>query len=459
MLQDNLASGTDLGSEIDEWADQGLRVLLFTCQSDITPLCDADGSPRLPTNLTPLAVISLSDELRPEAESTLKGFAEAGIQLKIISGDNPGTVAALARQAGLAGEFKVISGPDLDTLNDYEFAQAAEENTIFGRITPQQKEKLVDALRANGHYVAMIGDGVNDVLSLKKAQIGIAMQSGSQATRGVADIVLLNDSFAALPPAFQEGQRIINGMQDIMRLFLTRVVYQALIIIGVAIIGLGFPFTPVNTSLLSLFTVGIPTMALAAWSRPGTPARGLIRSVIHFVLPAAFTLAMVGLGIYCFYYITVFTGIVGSASINSIKDAAALEAARGMPINQIVANAEAQASSIAQTVLTTLITVGGLLLVIFVEPPTRAWVGGDEYSGDWRPTILAVVLLLIYGVIMLIPDLRTFFELAQLNLKDYTIIGITLVAWAFGLRFIWRARLFDRFLGLNEYLPKSLQQG
>jgi cation-transporting ATPase E len=459
MLQDNLAAGTDRGNELAEWAEQGLRVLLFACQPETTPLFDASGSPQLPNNLTALGIISLTDELRPEAEHTLKGFAEAGIRLKIISGDNPDTVAALAKQAGLSGDFKVISGPELDTLSDYEFSQAAEDNTIFGRITPQQKEKLVDALRANGHYVAMIGDGVNDVLSLKKAQIGVAMQSGSQATRGVADIVLLNDSFAALPPAFQEGQRIINGMQDIMRLFLTRVVYQALIIVGVAIIGLGFPFTPVNTSLLSLFTVGIPTMALAAWSRPGPPARGLIRSVIHFVLPASFMLAMVGLGLYSFYYITVFTGIVGASSINSIKEAAALEAARGIPINQIVADAEAQASSIAQTVLTTLITVGGLLLVIFVEPPTRAWVGGDEYSGDWRPTILAVALILIYGAIMLVPALRTFFELAQLNLKDYAIIGVLLVAWGFALRFIWRARLFDRFLGLNDYLPKSLKQG
>src|SRR5207253_9378539 len=137
-----------------------------------------------------------------------------------------------------------------------QFAQVANEATIFGRITPQQKEQLVRTLRKQGHYVAMIGDGVNDVLSLKQAQLAIAMHSGSQATRGVADIVLLDDSFAVLPTALQEGRRIIGGMQDVMRLVLTHTFYIALLIIAAAIVQVAFPTTPKLRSVVTLLTVG-----------------------------------------------------------------------------------------------------------------------------------------------------------------------------------------------------------
>jgi cation-transporting P-type ATPase E len=417
MLLPRLQAGADLPTETYEWADKGFRVLLFAYHPDVTPLQDSLGLPQLPPDLTPLGVISFSDELRPEAEATLKGFAETGIRLKIISGDNPQTVAALAKQAGLSADIRVVAGPDLDEMTDEQFSQSADESTVFGRITPQQKEKLVDVLRGRGNYVAMIGDGVNDVLSLKKAQIGIAMQSGSQATRGVADIVLLNDSFAALPPAFREGQRIINGMEDIMRLFLSRVVYQALIIIGAAIMGLAFPITPVHMSLLSLFTVGIPTLFLAAWSRPGKPKERLMFSVMNFVLPAGITLFVLGLGIYVAY---------------------------------LLANNGADALGLARTVLTTLTTFGGLLLILFAEPPTSFWTTApDDHTSDWRPAIVAFVLGIIYIIIMLLPGLRDFFELSPLRLVDYGIIAVALVAWIFILRYIWRAHIFPRFLRLK----------
>jgi cation-transporting P-type ATPase E len=438
---------------IRAWSDQGLRVLLFAYRPEVTPLYRDDEQPQLPSNLIPMGVVSFSDELRPEAESTLKGFAQAGINLKIISGDNPHTVAALAKQAGLSGDVHVVSGTELDRMSAAEFAETAEASTIFGRITPQQKERLVDTLRARGHYVAMIGDGVNDVLSLKKAQIGIAMQSGSQATRGVADIVLLNDSFAALPPAFQEGQRIVNGMLDIMRLFLSRVVYQTLIIIAVAIIGAGFPITPVHQSLLSLFTVGIPTLALAAWSRPGAPAGRLIEGVIRFILPAGVSLAVVGVGLYLLYYVSVFTASAGTSTIHleslSSDQISALETTRGMSIHDIAMAAQNDAQTIARTVLTTVTTIGGLLLIVFVEPPTRFWTAGDVVSGDWRPTIMAGILLAIYIAIMLVPGLRDFFELAALDARDWAVIAVTVAVWTLAVRFIWQARLFDRFLRMG----------
>jgi cation-transporting ATPase E len=182
----------------------------------------------------------------------------------------------------------------------------AEETTVFGRITPQQKERLVRVLRARGHYVAMIGDGVNDVLSLKQANLGIAMQGGSQAARGVADLILLNDSFAALPDAFREGQRIVSGMRDILKLFLTRVLYVALLIGALAVVQAGFPLAPKHSALLSLFVVGLPTLALAAWARPSAaPLGSLLGMVLRFAVPAAATLTVAGLGVYLGHFLVV----------------------------------------------------------------------------------------------------------------------------------------------------------
>src|SRR5919107_376708 len=206
--------------------------------------------------------LGFTDELRPNVDKALNGFRDAGIALKVISGDNPETVAALARQAGLSGDVQLVSGLDLDGMDESQFTEAAERSTVFGRVTPEQKQRLVEALRGNGHYVAMTGDGVNDVLSLKQANLGIAMQSGSQATRGVADIVLTNDSFAVLPHAITEGQRIIAGMQNVLKLFLSRTFFLALLIIAVAMVGT-FPFSPRQSALLSFLTAGIPAAAPA----------------------------------------------------------------------------------------------------------------------------------------------------------------------------------------------------
>ena len=187
------------------------------------------GEPHLP-KLKPLGLISLQNELRPLAAETLAEFANLGIQLKILSGDNPDTVAALAKQAGLDNP-KAISGSKLTGMDTAELAETVEETAIFGRMNPEQKQLVVSALVDQGHYVAMIGDGVNDVLSLKKANLGIAMQSGSNATRNVADMVLLNDSYAALIPALAQGKKMVNGIRDATYLLASRGLCYALVII------------------------------------------------------------------------------------------------------------------------------------------------------------------------------------------------------------------------------------
>ena len=428
--------------QMDAWANQGLRVLLVAYSSDVSGLHDANEDPQLPDTLKPYGVVSFSDELRPEAKETLAGFMEAGIELKIISGDNPHTVAALAKQAGLSAELQAISGIELANMSEAQFIETAQDSTVFGRITPEQKEKLVDTLRAKGNYVAMIGDGVNDVLSLKKAQIGIAMQSGSAATRGVADIVLLNDSFAALPAAFMEGQRILNGMSDIIRLFLTRAFYAALIIIGTAVVVDVelFPFIPKHASLITLLSIGFPTFGIAAWARAGVPKTNQVKSSMRFVFPAALTMAFVAILIYMFYIMTQYLPVV--EGIDPIADLT------NASVESFVAE-ELDAISLSRTVMTTALIFMGLVLILFVEPPTRFWVGGDDFSGDWRPTLAAFAMLITYFIIMAVTPFREFFELSPLRPIDWIFTTIVTLLWTACIWWIWRNNIFERFFGFH----------
>ncbi len=182
-------------------------------------------------------------------------------------------------------------------MSQIEVDQAAAEATIFGRITPEQKNRLVDALLRKGKRVAMMGDGVNDVPALKKASLGIAMNGGSSAARDVADMILLKNSFAVLRPAFYEGRRIIGGLTSALYVFLARVATTAMIILAVTMIGLDFPFDPAQAALTT-FTVGIPAFFLTLWARPQRLAEGLLPSLARFVVPVAMVTTLMGACIY-----------------------------------------------------------------------------------------------------------------------------------------------------------------
>jgi cation-transporting ATPase E len=421
MLLPALRPATDLGPFAEEETRRGRRVLLFAFSPNLVPLQTSGGQPVLPTSLLPLGMVSLRDELRHDVQKTLADFAEVGIQIKILSGDHPQTVATLARQVGIAGTDHVVAGHELASMDEGQLGQVAEDTTIFGRITPQQKERVVQALRHHHHYVAMIGDGVNDLLSLKQADLGIAMESGSQTTRGIADIVLLGDSFAALPAAFAEGQRIRNGMESAMKLFLTRVLYLALLLLTIPMLG-AFPFAPKQKALVTFETIGIMAVALAAWAHPGPPSRrGLGYLLVHFVLPGAVTLSLVAFGVYLLTF---------------------------MQALQQVGESQAGAQLLAQSALTTFAVCSGLLLVPFVVPPARWWVGGSKLSGDWRPTLLAAGLLVVYLGVIVLPPLRMFFSLAALHPIDYLFIGMAALLWSIIQRWLWRAHILERLLHL-----------
>lgn len=439
MLRSYVRDGSHRDPESPEWLTideqvhaltaRGLRVLLAARAPWVMRLEDRGDASELPTDMEPLGLIALGDELRTEARETLSAFTQAGVQTKIISGDNPQTVAALARQAGMDPSILVTSGPELERMSEAEFDATAESATIFGRITPQQKARLVHSLRQQGHYVAMIGDGVNDVLSLKQANLGIAMRSGSQAARGVADLVLMQDSFTVLVPAVAEGQRILNGMQDILKLFLTRISTMGLVILSSLVVG-AFPLELRQGSVVTLFSVGIPAVVLAIWAHPGpVPQGSLTRRLLHFILPPVLITSILGLLLFVGTYalILVQTGTFGARNGSVLLN--------DFPV--------------AQTTLTTFLVFCGLFLVIFVEPPTRWWVGGHALTGDWRPTLLAVGMMIAFMVIMLVPPLRSLFVLHSLGIQEYLLVAVALVVWVFGLRATWRLRVLSRYLGVN----------
>ncbi len=322
-----------------------------------------------------------------------------------------------------------MSGLDLDSLNDDDFAATTESATIFGRITPQQKARIIQCLRARGHYVGMIGDGVNDVLSLKQANLGIAMRSGSQATRGVADIVLMDNSFEVLAPAVVEGQRILKGMQDILKLFLTRISTVGLVIIAALVVGV-FPLELRQGSLVTLFSVGIPTILLAIWARPGpTQQMPLTRRLLQFILPPSLLTRAIGVILFAAMY-TQRQADLGATRLGTNF-------------------ASLNALALAQTTLTAFLVFCGLFLVIFVEPPTRWWAIGGELSSDWRPTWLAMSMMMAFVLIQLTPPLRALFALQPLSWKECAALALALGAWLFVLQLAWKRRLMSRFLDVE----------
>jgi len=448
MLQDNFEMDDDARRQVVEWSDQGLRVLVFACNGAVTTLHDADDEPVLPP-LTLLGIVAFSDELRPHLEETLGAFTENGVKLKVISGDNPQTVAALAKQAGLPGDLELVSGPELAEMSPVEFSQTAVSATVFGRITPQQKEGLVTALREQGEYVAMMGDGVNDVLSLKKANMGIAMESGSSATRAVAAMILLGDSFEAMPAALKEGQRIVNSIQNILKLFMVTVFALLLLIVGITVLQLGFPFTTLQSTLLSFFARGAPPLVLAVTALSVRRDTSLSKNIIHFTLPASFLIFLFGLLIY--------TGAFYLVQHQLVDLVVTPEMLAGLQGYTTIAPASMDEEWFrttvlllsAQTALTTFFVFSGVMLMLFADPPGQWFVGGSDYTGNRLVVYAAIVLIAAYMILLMIEPLRSFFQLVPLPWTFHGAIAVLTLAWMFLQRIVWRSNWLERFLDIE----------
>jgi cation-transporting ATPase E len=274
-----------------EHADLGRRVLVLA-HSDLALQAE-----RLPRRLEPHALVILGDRIRADAADTLRYFDRQGVQAKVISGDHPATVGAIAREVGVSGAQRVVDGRDLPE-DRAELAAVMEENTVFGRVTPHQKREMVGALQDRGHVVAMTGDGVNDVLALKDSDIGIAIGTGSAAARAVAQLVLIDGSFATLPGVVGEGRRVISNIERVANLFVTKTVYAIFIALAVGLAGRPFPFLPRHLTLVGSVTIGIPAFFLALAPSADRAHPGFIMRVLRFAIPTGLAAGLATFGAY-----------------------------------------------------------------------------------------------------------------------------------------------------------------
>jgi cation-transporting ATPase E len=288
----------DARSRADALAASGCRVLLLAVTDAKLSLEAA-----LPADVRPQALVVLAEHLREDAEATLRYFTEQGVAIKVLSGDNPRTVGAVAAALHLPGVSDAGDALDARTLpaDLDELAAILASHSVFGRVSPHQKRDVIKALQRQGHVVAMTGDGVNDALALKDADIGIAMGNGTPATRAVAQVVLLDGSFAHLPEVVGEGRRVIANIERAASLFLVKNVYALVLALIVTVSGAAYPLAPIQLTLISTITIGIPGFALALGPNRRRYVPGYLRRVLRFAIPTGI---VTGISAYLGYQAT-----------------------------------------------------------------------------------------------------------------------------------------------------------
>ncbi|MGW4594569.1 HAD-IC family P-type ATPase [Streptomyces sp. NPDC004457] len=365
--------------------EQGLRVLLLArAHRDLDDAEPARGA-------RPTALVVLEQRLRPDASDTLRYFAEQDVRAKVVSGDNAVSVGAVAEKLGLEGTAVDARRLPADRP---AMARALEAGTVFGRVTPQQKRDMVGALQSRGHTVAMTGDGVNDVLALKDADIGVAMGSGAEATRAVAQIVLLDNSFATLPSVVAEGRRVIGNITRVATLFLVKTVYSVLLAVLVVCWRVEYPFLPRHLTLLSTLTIGVPAFFLALAPNTERARPHFVRRVMRYAIPGG---VLAGVATFATYLL-----------------------ARHHYSGPGALAAETSAATL------TLFLISMWVLAIIARPYT--W---------WRVALVAAMAV-AFLFVLAVPALQDFFALRLVGMElPWTAVGVAAVAAA-ALEYLWR---------------------
>ncbi|MBO4290224.1 MAG: HAD-IC family P-type ATPase [Lachnospiraceae bacterium] len=272
-------------SENSEQARQdGLRVLMLAASSQ------EDAHEGIPADIRPLAFFYFTDEVRPNAKDTLSFFGQEGVELKVISGDDPVTVSRIAKEAGMTGWENSGDAAFLET--EEECAEAIKKTTILGRVNPWQKFQFIKALKAEGHTVAMTGDGVNDVMALKESDCGVAMAAGSDAARNVSRIVLMDSDFASMPAIVAEGRQCINNLQRSSALFLSKTLFSAFAMLFFLFAPIAYPLIPIQLTLISTFTIGAPSVVLALLPNTERVEGNFLKNILRKAVPGAATNAL-----------------------------------------------------------------------------------------------------------------------------------------------------------------------
>ncbi len=375
------AEADDARAIVQGHSEDGCRVLLLARGSE--RLTDT-----LPQHIEAVAILLFEDTLRDDVGEILAFFVEQGVSLKIISGDNIHTVAAVADRAGVPDAHQAVDARTLPTTEE-GLAKALQNGTVFGRVTPQQKRAMVGALQSQGRVVAMTGDGVNDVLALKDADMGIAMGSGSSASRGAAELVLMDDRFATLPEVVAQGRRVINNIERVGNLFVTKATYAVLLTAIIGIQQIEFPFLPRHLTLIGTFSIGLPGIFLALSHDDSLVKPGFLRRVLGFSLPAGLIAAT---GTWIAY-------LVARAGIDSA----------------VTSTSERVLAEARTTATMTLLGIGLVILVV-VSRPLRPW-----------KVLLAAGMAGLYGAVMAYEPLRNYFLLDLPPVDLWLVTGIVVV--------------------------------
>ncbi len=345
------------------------------------------------SQVTLVAFISMHEKLRTGAAKTLQYFREQGIDVKIVSGDNAQTVAAVAREVGQQSTG-AISGPDVPA-NAQALRSLVEKESVFGRILPEQKQQIIRALQDRGHVVAMVGDGVNDVLAIKAADFSIAMGSGSEASRATAQLVLLDNDFSVLPDVIAEGRRIIANIERTANLFITKTAYVVTIALAVGIALVPFPFLPRHLTLIGTLTIGIPALVLSFRPNAERAKPGFVARIFQFSIPAGTIVAS------CALLVFAVTRVLYRNDID-----------------------------LARTSATFLVFGTGIALLTILAKPLTTWV-------KWLIGLLVVVMVSV----VVLPSVREFFGLELPTPLIWSVLALTLAAGVFGLRYVERNAL------------------
>ncbi|MBO4798763.1 MAG: HAD-IC family P-type ATPase, partial [Candidatus Methanomethylophilaceae archaeon] len=379
--------------------------------------------------LEAVAAISIRDEIRTNCRETIGAFLDNGMDLKVISGDDPATVDAMFSLAGIPGNRNLITGPALSELSGEEKEKAVLESNIFGRMKPEDKEEVIDILVRNGRYVAMIGDGVNDVKSLKAAQVGISLESGSNAARGVSDMILVNDDFAALPKAVIEGRRTVSGMRDILKLYLTRNFALALMIAFVYVIAGYVPVIPVQNMFYALLSVSAVAFFMTLFSKPIQTKGLILPDVLKFAIPSAVCITAFGLVFYAAVWIGVGNGMIapdfGSmASIAGFSDTGDFieyMSWSGSPVEEIC----------ARSALLLFVTLAGLGQIMMVSPYFRFL----SIDGKTNKSLVPWFVIMLVSVALI--AIFIWFPWGLLYIVKMVIFPAEIYALMFVMLFIW----------------------
>ena len=426
-LGDKIDTDEDLKGCISAESSKGLRTVLL-CVAVDAPLHDADGEPVI-NEMKPVSIFSIRDEIRPDCRETIQVFLDNGMDLKVISGDDPVTVNALFSLADIPGERRIISGPELDELDGPAFDKAVQEANIFGRMRPENKEDVIESLKRSGRYVAMIGDGVNDVKSLKTAQVGISLESGAGAARGVADMILVKDNFSALPKAIVEGRRTVSGMRDILKLYLTRNLVLAFLFFTLYLIFGNIPMTPIQNTYYAFVSVTIMAFFMTLFAKPDENKELILPDVFRFCVPSAIVISVFGLMVYAVSWWAASEGIL-TVDFQLMADIGGYSTVDEV-LKHMCWNGSSEVEVIARSAMLFFVTAAGILQMFLIAPRFRF------LSPDVKTIKSIIHLALIAFVVLVILAMYLYFPVIAVRLIGMVIFSNEVYAVLLAVIAIW----------------------